>query len=569
MNLLKPSTWGFFQAAKATSENEVSSPTVSPGKTIAPDRQWDRFGTMVQEEIDPRTVQNMLEAAMAGDPETAHQVFVKMEDTWDRLMKDIHELRNAASRQNWSIEAYSEAGETPTTQAINKARLVENLLRNMRADVAANKNGMRGMLYDIADAVGKGTSVQEIDWAFKDGVWAPQSTRWVDPRYYGLNPQGTHLGLRNLKDNPAWQPFPRNKFVLAAFKNRSGNMMGYGLFRALAWWWACGIFSRQWLVRYAELFGLPFRVARHDPGADDDEKWAIMTALEEMGAAGVAVVPKGTEIDLLESSKTASENPQAVLLDRRDRSADILILGQTLTTDVGDSGSRALGDVHENIRMDRLVEVTEWTADVVNSSIIPAILELNFGNTDECPKMKLEIPESGTPLEKIQRDQIFTQIAPMGLKTFYGRHGVPIPDEGEETVMQLSPPQPAYSGISAIAGSLPHYMASGGGVPPEENKLLDAAIEGITAVNAEWLAPLRPKIGALFALALKEDEPEETFQAALQDLIDEAPGLFDELNKDALAEHLEAIQGAAAINGAAERLKRTKGASEVIRQSDQ
>jgi len=336
------------------------------------------------------------------------------------------------------------------------------------------------------------------------------------------------------------------------------------LFRALAWWWACGIFSRQWLVRYAELFGIPFRIARHEPGADDDEKWAIMKALEEMGNAGVAVVPKGTEMELLESVKSASENPQTVLLDRRDRSADILILGQTLTTDVGNSGSRALGDVHKNIRMDRLVEVAEWTSEVVNDSIIPAILQLNYGNTDECPKMRLEIPETGSPLEKIQRDQIFTSIAPMPKRQFYARHSVAIPDKDEETVMQLSPPAPSFSGTSAGGSRMLQFEATGGGVPPDNNQLLDAAISEVAGVNAQWLAPLRPRIGALFALAANDETSEEKFQAALDQLIEDVPGLFDKLDKEALASHLEEIQGAAAINGAMSRLQKTKGALKAL-----
>jgi len=153
MNLFNPKKWSMFSASSATSENEQKAPSVTPSKTIAPDRQWDRFGTMVQEEINPRTVQDMLESSLSGDPEVAHQVFCKMEDTWDRLMKNIHELRNASARQTWTIEPYAEKGEDPTESAIDKANLVEDLIRKMRSDVASNKNGMREMLYDIADAV--------------------------------------------------------------------------------------------------------------------------------------------------------------------------------------------------------------------------------------------------------------------------------------------------------------------------------------------------------------------------------------------------------------------------------
>lgn len=559
--------WGIFSAGRATSEGEVKPRATSPRKSYAPDRVWDRFGTRVQEKIEPATVQNQLEAAEAGDPEAAHQVFNTMELTWDRLMKNIHELRTAASRQVWGIEAYAEKDEEPTSEALSKARLVEDVLKAMRGSVAEGKNGMRAMLYDIADAVGKGTSVQEIDWKLKDGFWVPDSTRWVDPRYYGLNPRGTHLGLRNLKESVGWQPFPEHKFIVSGFKNRSGNIMGYGLFRALAWWWAAGIYSRDWLVRYAELFGLPFRVARHEPGADDDEKLMILEGLEGMGAAGVAVVPKGTEIELLESTKSAGENPQNVLLDRRDRSADILILGQTLTTDVGDSGSRSLGEVHDSVRLSRLVEVTEWTADTVNNSLIPAILMLNYGNTDDCPKMKLELPDSETPLEKIQRAEIFTRIAPMGRKAFYESQGVPVPDPDEETVQQLAPAAPPFIGTSA-AGRTHLPLAASVGVPSEHDSVLDKAIENVTGVSAEWLAPLKPRIASVFAMAASESVTEEEFADALQELSRDIPGLFNKLNKEALASELEALQGAAMVNGAAARLKGTKGAGRVLEVSE-
>lgn len=553
-------------AAQVTSEGEQRAPAVRPGRAYAPDRVWDRFGTRVQEKIEPATVQNQLEAAEAGDPEAAHQVFNTMELTWDRLMKDIHELRTAASRQVWEIEAFSEKDEAPSNSALEKARLVEDVLKSMRGNVAEGKNGTRDMLYDIADAVGKGLSVQEIDWQFKDGTWVPANTRWVDPRYYGLNPRGTHLGLRNQQGGGSvdWQPFPRDKFMVAGFKNRSGNMMGYGLFRALAWWWAAGIYSRDWLVRYAELFGLPFRVARHDPGADDDEKLMILKGLEEMGAAGVAVVPVGTEIELLESTKSAGENPQAVLLDRRDRSADILILGQTLTTDVGDSGSRALGEVHEAVRMSRLVEVTEWTADVVNSSIVPAILRLNYGNTDECPKMRLQVPEGGTPLEKIQRDEIFTRIAPIGKNAFYAAHGVPVPDPKEETVMQLAPSAPPFAATGAGGWPRQPIEATDAGIPGEEDPLLDKAIENIAGVNARWLAPVKKRVMAVFAMAASDKVSEEQFQTELAKLISDVPALFDNVDREALAKEMEALQGAAMINGAAARLEATPGAAEAL-----
>ena len=529
----------------------------NPADNVVPPSVHDKFGTAIAEQTNPRQVQEYLELANSGDPEAAHRVYVRMEDTWDRLAKNIHELRTAAAHQAWTIEPFRFKEDDATPEAEEKARFVEDALRQMEGNQAEGLNGFQDMLYDVTDAVGKGISVQEIAWKSKDGFWVPNSTRWVDPRYYGSDPNGHWLGLRNIPQQPAWQPFPDNMFIQSAFKNRSGNILGYGLFRQLAWWWAAGVYGRQWLVRHAELFGIPFRVARHQRGADPGEVAQIVTDLENMGAAGIAVVPEGTEMDLLESAKSASENPQAVLLDRRDRSADILILGQTLTTDVGDSGSRALGEVHETIRLSRLVEVSEWASDCVTDCLIRSIVKLNWGNDDELPKLKIDIPDRTDPIVKINRDEIASRFLPIPKRWLYERHGIPEPSEGEETVMSLAPQNPGFSGATAL-------QANAGDVAPKGDKLLNAAIEEAAGISADWLDPIKPKLAIIFAMAQKDDVSEEAFAAAVEKLYDDVPGLFDLMGREALADSIEKVTGAAVVNGAVARMKSTKGAEELF-----
>ncbi|MEI2422245.1 DUF935 family protein, partial [Arthrospira platensis SPKY2] len=95
--------------------------------------------------------------------------------------------------------------------------------------------------------------------------------------------------------------------------------------------------------------------------------------------------PVGTTLELKEPSGRAADNPQSYLLELADRAADILILGQTLTTDVGSSGSRALGETHESIRLDVLRSAAEWVSQVINYQLIPAILRANFGDDANAP----------------------------------------------------------------------------------------------------------------------------------------------------------------------------------------
>ena len=62
-------------------------------------------------------------------------------------------------------------------------------------------------------------------------------------------------------------------------------------------------------------------------------------------------------MEFKEAGKSGQDNPQSYFITLADKLCDITILGQTLTSDVGDSGSRALGEVHEDVLRSRLQDV--------------------------------------------------------------------------------------------------------------------------------------------------------------------------------------------------------------------
>ena len=106
--------------------------------------------------------------------------------------------------------------------------------------------------------------------------------------------------------------------------------------------------------------------------------------MESMGSAAYGVGPDGTKIEWHESTKSGADNPQAYILQLADTACDLLVLGQTLTSSVGaGGGSRALGDVHQAIRTDVIDSAAQWLAEVLNEQLIPAIVSLNFGDSDE------------------------------------------------------------------------------------------------------------------------------------------------------------------------------------------
>lgn len=540
-------------AAMVNGSRRRSSGSVLSGNIIAPNAS-DRLGTMIPTKTDPRTVEQYLEAALSGVPERSHRVFARMEDTWPRLVKNLHQLKTAASTARYVVKPYAKRGEQPTPEAQQKADFVEVAIESMSPVTARNENNFKRCIYDVCDAVGKGLSLQEVIWKrTADGV-VPRAMAWVDPRYYEFDPEGNELGL--VTPSCRWEPLIDHKFILGAYKNRSGNALGYGLMRPLAWWWGAIVFGRAWLVRYAEQFGIPMRIAKHAKNMSDSDKAALLDALVNAGASGVALIPDGTELEIREASKAGSDNPQTFLLELADKICDILILGQTLTTDVQDSGSRALGDVHQAVQKDRMVEVAEFAIDAINEQLVPSIIQLNWGDREELPFIELELEESADPVQSAQRDNILAGMGlPLSKKEMYDRHGLQEPESEDDVLVTATAPSMDSQFFLGRQGRR-EVKAMGSDRLPDNDQLLRSVFENLTGVSEEYSAPVRPEFGRLVAMLQRGDVSDEELILYLDKFQARMPELFDRFNQDSLQQALEEAISSAMVNGAVDRAER-------------
>ena len=77
------------------------------------------------------------------------------------------------------------------------------------------------------------------------------------------------------------------------------------------------------------------------------------------------------------------------MLDRAEKQMDLLILGQTLTSDVSKhGGSRALGEVHADVRAEVIQAAANFAAGVLNAQLVRSILLLNYGEDSEAPEFR-------------------------------------------------------------------------------------------------------------------------------------------------------------------------------------
>ncbi len=414
--------------------------------------------------FNPAMIESVLRLGLSGDLVGSWQLFQVMEDTWPRLNKNLLELKRAVIGLDREIIPFSTPGQAPTESARQRAALVESILFDLRPTAGADENDFSGTVFDLLDAWAKGVAVLEIDWEIRatptpgrtdrlSHRLAPRATRWVHPQHYGWVAATGSLELR-LPDNPSsiasaedrsgYRPFPPDKFLVAVCKARSGIATAGALLRPLAFWWAAANLSAEWLLNFAQVFGMPIRWATYDP-----HNPSLLPVLEDMlaqlGNSGWAAFPTGTQLELKEAARVGGDNPQAYVQTLADRLCDILILGQTLTTDVPSSGSRALGHIHKSVRDEAIEAAGRWVDDVINRQWIPALLRVNFGDASEAPTVVSAARRPEDAVALAQRDQLLLREGVrLPQSWFYQRHDIPEPRPGEPVVQ--TQPEPVGKG---------------------------------------------------------------------------------------------------------------------------
>lgn len=550
----------FGPVTAAAPAKEPAHPTANLMQIVRPEVR-DRFQGLLLRGMTPERVQQILDGAFTGNLQSQFELFDLMEDTWPRLKKNLNEVKRAVVMADWHAEASSRPEQAATPLAQKKADFLNEVIDNaFHARPEEDENDFDQLIYDLCDAFGKGTSVQEIYWeerdTFGDFGYAvvPRATKWIPSRFFGYAGTTTALQLfpRGMSGADA-TPFPPDKFIVAFFKTKTGHAIGGGLLRSLASWWISASFAQDWALNLAQIFGLPIRTAEYDPQLGKGLRDDIADMLDNMGAAAWGLFPIGTKLTLHEAMKAAGESPQAFIMSAADMAADIAILGQTLTTSVGRAGgNRALGQVHNEVREEILKYVARWAQKRLNQMLVAPLMRLNFGDNEDDPKLVCEIEEIKDQKAMADRDAVLLDRGvPVGEKWFYERHGIPIPGKGEK-ILKLTP----LAGSGDKAGSVGSDATTARAAIQAKSssatdKLVENVLEDLTGVEARWLGGVKPFFAQLVEMAQNEHVTDAELLRTLEGAVAVMPELFDKLDTGALQTALENAMAPALVNGAA------------------
>jgi phage gp29-like protein len=195
------------------------------------------------------------------------------------------------------------------------------------------------------------------------------------------------------------------KYLVPVVRPTYRNPYGEPLLSRLYWLWFFRTHGWQYWVQWLEQFGAPFLVGRTnatmmDSATNTKSVDALAQLLDKTRRGSAIAVDKDTEIDSIDATGTGE---QFKSFDQATtRQIVKVILGQTLTSDVGPTGgNRALGQVHDEVRQDkRRADIKLLAAQ--GQILVNRLHEIN-GFSGDVPQFVME-DEKGLQTDRATRD---------------------------------------------------------------------------------------------------------------------------------------------------------------------
>lgn len=258
-------------------------------------------------------------------------------------------------------------------------------------------------------AVPYGYSVLEAVYAKRDGNKIGIATIEAKP-FEWFRPMRDGRLLYLSPGHPQGEPVDTAlKFFLTRRRASYRNPYGEALLSRAYWpWFLRNAGWRAW-ARFLERSAAPLLL-----GKTNGDKKAMALMLAEAALSGAVAVGSTDTVEAIEPGKaTAAFQAFSSEVDRRIQK---LILGQTLTTDVGKGGSYAAAKVHDKVKADRLAADCRML-QATFQRIVDALCALNFPAAK--PPTFCLGQERGLEIERSTRDAVLVNAGVLRLTEKY------------------------------------------------------------------------------------------------------------------------------------------------------
>lgn len=366
---------------------EIATPTVAGVRRVAEER--------ISSGLTPEMLGAILRDAQAGDARAYLTLAAEMEERY------LH-YASVLQTRRLVLEGLPATLEVPKGVPVKIADAVGELIED-----STFQEGCAALL----DGIGKGYSVVEIGWEYRDRLLRPERLTWRDQRYF----QYDRLSLSTLRlavdGSLEGEELPPARFMIHEPRTRMGIPLRRGIARAASWAYMVQSFALQDWAAFAEVYGIPFRVGKYGAGASEADKRKLLRAVTSIANDAAAIVPDSMLIEFHEVSGAQGEKVFGALIDYTDDKVSLVVLGQTMTSKDGSSYGQA--KVHDRVRIDIAQADARQLAQSVNRDLIRWYVSMNFGPQALYPRVEWPITE---PDDMAAISSAVATLVPFGLK---------------------------------------------------------------------------------------------------------------------------------------------------------
>lgn len=260
----------------------------------------------------------------------------------------------------------------------------------------------------------------EVMWAKTGNYITPTELRPKNQEWFIYDADG-QLRLQTVGSQLIGEELPPRKFLTPRYNdihNSYYNPYGDRLLSSCFWPATFKHTSYKWWVTFAEKYGMPYLVGKL-PSGQDNRREEMLEELQNMVMDAVAVITDDSDIMLQSVSGTSNADSYYKLINACEASISKVILGQTLTTDGNyqGGGSRALGEVHQEVRQD-IILGDKKIVERAHNQLIQWICEVNFGASYKVPTFEL-YEEEDVDKTLAERDEILTRAGVKLSKSYF------------------------------------------------------------------------------------------------------------------------------------------------------
>lgn len=332
--------------------------------------QYAKDWKQVMQGLTPKDASGYMADLKEGYLTDAMRMFDEMERRDPDIKADMGLRKNSIAHRKITVHPADDSGEAKT-----QAEWLEEMLKTP---------ALLRLPQLMTDAIPKGFALIQLTYKYDGKFLIPDTIQRIPA--WGLlmrNPDTNEIvefpmlaGEYGFTGTPIEQS---EQLIFHKHFEQDFTFLSSGLMYSLVLAYVLRNYNLKDWAAFIERHGNPLVIGHYASGANATEKELIRVAVQELLNDLAAVLDENTKIEIIETKAGGATPYERMLAATRDFISKVT-LGQTLSTNESQYGTKAQAVVHAGVRQD-LLEYDAFSYELtLNEQLVRNLIDLNFSN---------------------------------------------------------------------------------------------------------------------------------------------------------------------------------------------